>query len=64
MPGDQDCGYGEIDFKEVVSAHFATGKGVLQLMPGMTDEQILFSIKEACSWSNGMAFTVIPARTL
>lgn len=62
MTQDNGSRYDEIDFKGVVSANFAAGKGVLQLVPGMTDEQILFSVKEACSWSNGMAFTVIPAR--
>jgi hypothetical protein len=54
--------YEEIDFKEVVSANFAAGKGVILLMPNMSDEQILWLIKDACAMSNGMAFQVVPPR--
>lgn len=53
----------EIDFKEVVAVNFAAGQGVVQLMPDMTDDQILWQIKDACAMSKGMAFKVIPPRT-
>lgn len=55
--------YDEIDFKEVVAANFAAGQGIIQLMPDMTDEQILWVIKDACAMSKGMAFKVIPQLT-
>lgn len=55
--------YEEIDFKDVVSANFSVGRGVIQLLPGMSDEQILSLIKNACLWSEGMAFQVVPPRT-
>jgi hypothetical protein len=50
----------EIDIREAMRQQFSTGRGVLQLQPGMTDEVILQMIKLAISASNGKAFTVIP----
>lgn len=54
--------YEDIDLKEVLSVNFSAGKGVIQLMPNMSDEQILWLIKDACAMSKGMAFQVVPPR--
>lgn len=55
--------YDEVDFKAVAAVNFAAGQGVIQLLPDMTDEQILWHIKDACAMSKGMAFKAIPPRT-
>lgn len=52
--------HGEVDIRDILRQRFSTGQGVIQLQPGMTDEMILFTIKQAISLSNGKAFTVIP----
>jgi hypothetical protein len=52
--------YVEVDIRDVLRRRFSTGQGVIQLQPGMTDEMILFTIKQAISLSNGNAFTVFP----
>jgi hypothetical protein len=52
--------YVEIDIREAMRQQFATGQGVIQLQPGMTDQALLHMIKLAISVSNGRAFTVIP----
>jgi hypothetical protein len=52
--------YVEVDIRDVLRQRFSTGQGVIQLQPGMTDEMILSTIKQAISLSNGKAFTVIP----
>ena len=52
----------EVDMRDVLRERFSTGQGVVQLQPGMTDETMLFIIKQAISLSNGNAFTVIPPR--
>lgn len=52
--------YEDIDLKTVLEQSFATGKGVVCLSASMTDEQILALIKQACGWSQGKAFHVIP----
>jgi hypothetical protein len=51
--------YVEVDISDVLRERFSTGQGVIQLQPGMTDEVMLFTIKQAISLSNGKAFTVI-----
>ena len=51
----------EIDIREAMRQQFSTGRGVIQLQPGMTDEMILHMIKLAISVSDGKAFTVIPS---
>jgi hypothetical protein len=50
----------EVEIRDVMRQRFSTGQGVIQLQPGMTDEMILFMIKQAISVSNGKSFTVIP----
>ena len=56
--------YFEIDIREAMRRQFATGKGSIQLQPGMTDEAILHMIKLAISLSHGKAFTVIPPASM
>jgi hypothetical protein len=52
--------FSDIDLAEVLGASFAEGKGVLQLSARMSDETMLLLIKQACGWSKGQAFVVIP----
>lgn len=54
----------EIDIREAMREQFASGRGVIQLQAGMTDEAILHMIKLAISVGNGKAFTVIPPPTV
>ena len=48
----------EVAMDKVLEECFSSGEGVLQLLPNMTDEMLLLSIKKAMSYGKG--FVVIP----
>jgi hypothetical protein len=50
----------EVDMRDVLRDRFSAGQGFIQLQLGMTDEMMLFIIKQAISLGNGKVFTVIP----
>lgn len=50
----------EVNMNQFLNGKFSNGNGVLQLLPGMSDEMLLFSIKRAIDISEGQPFTVIP----
>jgi hypothetical protein len=50
----------EVDMRDVLRERFSTGQGVIQLSSGMTDEEMLFIVKQAISLSSGRAFTITP----
>ena len=51
----------KVDNDAVLSEKFASGQGVVELQPEMTDEMLLSVIKYAVSLSNGKPFLVMPA---
>ena len=51
----------EIDIDDVLREKFASGQGVIQLQPDMTDDMLLAIIKHGVSLSAGKSFLVIPA---
>lgn len=55
--------YEEIDLLAMLSQRFAAGEGVVTLPVNMTDTQILALIKNACIWSQGKAFQVVPPKS-
>ena len=50
----------EIDIDDVLREKFASGQGVIQLQPDMTDDMLLAIIKHGVSLSAGKPFLVIP----
>ena len=50
----------EVDMRDVVRDRFSAGQGLIQLSSGMTDEEMLFVVKQAISLGKGKAFTVAP----
>ena len=51
---------GEVDMKDVLAKRFSSGQGVVTLVKGMSNGEILAAIREAVDLSNGKAFVVIP----
>ncbi len=51
----------EVDTDAVLREKFASGQGVVELQPEMTDEMLLSVIKYAVSASAGKPFLVMPA---
>lgn len=63
MLEDETAGLGryfEVDLDAVLRERFSSGKGAIQLLPDMTDEMLLLTIKHAVSFSDGQAFVVVP----
>lgn len=58
--GHQDSSEGVVDMKGVLAERFSSGQGVVALVRGMSNGEILSAIQEAVALSNGNAFTVIP----
>ena len=51
----------KVDNDAVLREKFASGQGVVELQPEMTDEMLLSVIKYAVSVSAGKPFLVMPA---
>lgn len=51
----------EVDADAVLREKFASGQGVIELQPEMTDDMLLSVIKYAMSLCNGKPFLVMPA---
>lgn len=50
----------EVDQDTILREKFASGQGVVELQPEMTDEMLLSVIKCALSVSSGKPFLVMP----
>lgn len=50
----------ELDMNTALKETFSTGQGILQILPEMSDETLLFSIKRAIALCDGKPFTVVP----
>lgn len=50
----------DVDMDKVLRERFSSGRGVLQIMPEMTNEALLYGLKRAIALSGGKAFIVIP----
>lgn len=51
----------EVDTDAALCEKFASGQGIVELQPEMTDEMLLSVIKYAVSVSAGKPFLVMPA---
>lgn len=50
----------DIEARKQLRKKFATGNGVIRLAPGMQDFEVMALIRNACDWSNGQSFRVLP----
>jgi hypothetical protein len=63
MMSDEAKTYGhlfEVDHDAALREKFASGQGVIELQPEMTDEMLLAIVKHAVSICEGKPFLVVP----
>jgi len=52
----------DIEARKQLRKAFSSGNGVIRLAPGMQDFEVMALIKNACDWSNGQSFRIVPPK--